>query len=273
MGILLFVLHLVVYFCVWTAGVVSYARATEENPFPTVFGLSFELQGPVFVSGVILAELLFVAALYVAGPEWRRQFGQLFKYRPPGGPPSEEASGPPPTFRYRLGLTVFVVGNVLATTGMLLPVFGLAKGRMIGVIAVILGAGEVISLSSIFFLGKQGFKELKSRLFSALKRPPSGEAISRRRHRVGCALFAAHITLGFVALIFPIGSHFGVAAEGTFPTVLGLGRDQQMKWFIGLLIASELLFYAGVYTLGADWWERFRDLFRSEPRREPLLQS
>ncbi|MBT8468981.1 MAG: hypothetical protein KJN97_09550, partial [Deltaproteobacteria bacterium] len=60
-----------------------------------------------------------------------------------------------------------------------------------------------------------------------------------------------------------IASHFGVAADGTFPTVLGLGREEQLEWFVGLLVAAEALFFAGVYALGADWWGRFRALFKS----------
>ena len=265
MGIVLFILHLAGYFVIWTGVILSYARATDENPFPDVFGLSFEDQGPALVWSIIGTELLFAAALYAAGPAWRLQLKGLFRYEPPSDPAPSEPAGPPPTLRYRLGLGVFAVGNLLALSGLLMPAFGLAKGRMVGVIAVILGAGEVISLSSIVFLGKQGFKELKSRLFAMLKRPVRGEKISERRHRTGCTLLAGHVVVGFAALVLPIASHVGVAAEGTFPTVMGLGRDEQLEWFIALLIVSELLFYAGVYALGADWWGRFRALFRTTP--------
>ena len=65
------------------------------------------------------------------------------------------------------------------------------------------------------------------------------------------------------ALVFPIASHYGVATDGTFPAVLGLAREEQLKWFVALLATSEILFFAGVYTLGEDWWERFRELFRN----------
>lgn len=263
-GILLMVVHLATYFLVWTTGILAYSRATEENPFPSVFGMPFEQQGTALVSGVIIAELVFVAAIYVLGPAWWDQFRRLFRYQPTAATQTPEAPKPPPTLRYRLGLGVFIVGNVLAAVGILLPAFGLAKGRMIGVIALIMGTGEVISLSSIFLLGKEGFKELKARLFAALKRTPSGEAVSHRRHGVGCTLLALHVVAQFAALVFPIASHYGVAAEGTFPTVLGLNRDEQLQWFVGLLVGSEVLFFAGVYTLGADWWGRFRALFQWE---------
>jgi len=194
---------------------------------------------------------------------WWGRFKQLFHYEGVSSAPEPEAPKPPPTLRYRLGLGVFIFGNLLAVTGMLLPAFGFANGRMVGVIAVILVAGEIISWSSIVLLGKEGFKELKTRLFSVLKRTPSGEPVSLRRHRVGGSLLALHVAAQFLALVFPIAAHFGTAADGTFPTVLGLHRPEQLNWFVGLLVASEALFFAGVYTLGADWWGRFRALFRS----------
>ena len=262
-GIALLLAHLLTYLLVWITGIVGYSSATTADPFPAVFGLSFERQGPALVWGVVVAELLFIFAIYVLGPAWWGRFKQLFGYAGAGSAPEPEAPKPPPTLRYRLGLGVFIFGNLLAVTGMLLPAFGLANGRMVGVIAVILAAGEIISWSSIVLLGKEGFKELKTRLFSVLKRTPSGEPVSLRRHRVGGSLLALHVAAQFLALVFPIAAHFGTTADGTFPTVLGLSRPEQLKWFVGLLVASEALFFAGVYTLGADWWGRFRALFRS----------
>ena len=264
-GFALLVAHLLLYLVVWSVGVLSYTRATDANPLPAVFGIPFDKQGPVIIWGVVVAELSFLAAVYVLGPDWRQRFMQLFRYQPEPAPAAAEAPRPPSTFRYRLGLGVFIVGNVLATAGLVLPALGLAKGRMVGVIAVMLGAGEVISLSSIFLLGKEGFKELKAKLFGALKCVPSGKPISHRRHRIGCTLLTLHVALQFAALVFPIASHYGVVADGAFPEVLGLDREEQLRWFVGLLAAAEILFFSGVYTLGADWWGRFSALFKIEP--------
>jgi hypothetical protein len=260
-GIGLLVLHLATYFVVWTTAILGYSRATHDNPFPSVFGLGFEEQGPALVWGVVAAELLFALSIYVLGPAWWDRFKQLFRYEAAPASAEPEAPTPPPTFRYRLGLGVFVVGNFLATIGILLPVLGLAKGHMVGVVAVTMAAGEIISACSIFLLGKEGFKELKSRLFAVLKRTPPGEPVSRRRYRVGASFLALHVVAQFAALVFPIASHYGAVADRTFPTVLGLARDDQLQWFIGLLVTGEVLFFAGVYTLGADWWGQFRALF------------
>ena len=262
-GMLLFAAHIGAYLLVWATAILGYTRATEQAPFPTVFGLSFEAQGSALVWGVIVAELLFMLAIYVLGAGWWDRFERLFRYEAPTPVTEPEAPKPPPTLRYRLGLGVFIVGNLLAVTGMLLPALGFTSGRMVGVIAVILVAGEIISASSIFLLGKEGFKELKTRLFSVLKRTPSGEPVSLRRHRIGASLLGLHVLAQFSALIFPVASHFARVEGGAFPTVLGLGRAEQLSWFLGLLIASEALFFTGVYTLGADWWGRFRALFKT----------
>ena len=271
-GIALLIAHLLTYLLVWITGILGYSGATTADPFPAVFGLSFERQGPALVWGVVVAELLFVVAIYVLGPAWWERFKQLFRYTAPETPSEPEAPKPPPTLRYRIGLGLFIFGNLLAVTGMLLPAFGFATGRMVGFIAAILAAGEIISASSIFLLGKEGFTQLKTKLFALLKRTPSGQPVSLWRHRVGVGLLVLHVGAQFAALVFPIASHYGVAADGTFPTVLGLGRPEQLKWFVGLLVTSEALFFAGVYTLGADWWAAFRTLFhQSEKGDSPLF--
>lgn len=262
-GVLILLVHLALYFVVWTGSILAYATATEEAPFPTVLGLAFEDQGAALIGGVVAAELLFGLAIYVLGPSWWQRFKELFRYSLPDAPSEPDRRKRPTTLRYRLGLAVFALGNALAVIGLILPALGLAKGRMIGVIAVIMGAGEVISLSSIFLLGKEGFKELKSRLFAVLKRTPSGTPISRRRHHIGATFLGLHVVAQFAALVFPIASHFGLGVDGAFPAVLGLEREEQLQWFVGLLVTSELLFFAGVYTMGADWWGRFQALFTS----------
>lgn len=268
LGLALLLAHVAMYMMVWVGAVLSYTRATEVNPFPAVWGLPFDQQGRAVLRGVIAAELLFVVSIFVLGPAWWGRFKQLFRYQSSQEPRQPKAPSPPPTLRYRLGLTVFVIGNLLAMAGLLLPALGLATGRMVGVVAIMLAAGEIISWCSIFLLGKEGFSALKTRLFALLKRTPSGAPVSQRRHRIGCALLGLHVVAQFAALVFPIASHYGVTTGNAFPEVLGLARPEQLKWFLSLLLTAELLFFAGVYTLGADWWDRFRNLFAQNERGE-----
>ncbi len=261
LGIGFLVVHVLGYFLVWAAAIIAYTRATLDDPFPTIAGLTFEQQGPAFVWAVVGCELLFAAAIYVLGPSWWERFEHLFRYDDDPHATDETAPRQPQGLRYRLGLIVFIIGNLLAASGLILPALGLAHGNLVGLIAVLMASGEVVSLASIFLLGKEGFKELKHRLFSVLKRTPPGERISLRRHRVASALLVFHVFAQVAALSLPITAHYGSASQGSFPEVLGLGRDEQLRWFIGLLATAEVLFFAGIYTFGADWWGRFRALF------------
>ncbi|MCZ6806747.1 MAG: hypothetical protein O7F08_07325 [Deltaproteobacteria bacterium] len=263
-GIALLVVHVLGYFLVWASGIIAYTRATLDDPLPTIGGLTFEQQGPAFVWAVVVCELLFATAIYVLGPTWWERFESLFRYDDTSGTREEAAAKQPSGLRYRLGLVVFVVGNLLAASGLILPALGLARGNAVGLIAVLMAAGEIVSLASIFLLGKEGFKELKHRLFSALKRTPPGGRVSAIRHRVAITFLVLYLVAQVAAVMLPIAAHYGSTGHGAFPEVLGLDHDEQLRWFVGLLVTAEVLFFAGVYTFGADWWGRFRDLFEWE---------
>jgi len=266
LGIGLLVAHVLGYFFVFGTVIIGYTRATPGDPFPTIAGLTFEQQGPALVWAVVVCELLFATAIYVLGARWWGRFAGLFRYD--DDPPAKEEATPsqPQGLRYRLGLVVFIIGNLLAASGLILPALGLARGNLVGLIAVLMASGEVVSLASIFLLGKEGFKELKRRLFSALKRTPPGDRISLRRHRVAIALLVLHVAAQIAAVMLPIMAHYGATSQGSFPKVLGLDRDQQLRWFVGLWVTAEWLFFAGVYTFGADWWGKFRALFEWDER-------
>ena len=95
-GLTLLIAHIGLYVLVWFAAVLSYAKASAEEPLPSVFGLSFAQQGPAFVWGVVAAELCFTAAVYALGPQWRHRLKQLFRYQPSSTPAVAEAPGTPP---------------------------------------------------------------------------------------------------------------------------------------------------------------------------------
>jgi hypothetical protein len=49
--------------------------------------------------------------------------------------------------------------------------------------------------------------------------------------------------------------------EAPTPEVWRLNWSQQNDLALFLLVAGEVTFLIGIYVLGADWWERFRQLF------------
>ena len=69
------------------------------------------------------------------------------------------------TWRYKVGLAMIIVGNGGIVVALLLPLVGAGAGT-VGALVV---GGEVVSLASIAFLGKEGFKAIKSKAFGVVK--------------------------------------------------------------------------------------------------------
>ena len=62
------------------------------------------------------------------------------------------------TWRYKVGFTMIVVGNL----GILLGIAISALGAGAGIVGALVVGGELLSLASIIVLGKAGFKAIKS---------------------------------------------------------------------------------------------------------------
>ena len=162
----------------------------------------------------------------------------------------------PQTWRYRIGLTLFIIGNAIVVSSPLLPVLGVNLGFVGGIIV----AGEVAATGSIFFLGKEGFKHLKKKLFKFLK--PREQPISRARHRIGVGLLIFNLLSLWVAVTLVLVAYSRTTLENPFPIVFGLNFEQQGTTFLALFFGGEAAFIAAIYVLGAEWWERFKQLFQ-----------
>ena len=91
------------------------------------------------------------------------------------------------TWRYKVGLFMIVGGHVILLIGLVLPFLGMSAA-ISG--AVILG-GEVTALASIVFLGKEGFKAIKAKMFGAVKASYTAQ-VGRTRHFIGIILLCAN---------------------------------------------------------------------------------
>ena len=164
------------------------------------------------------------------------------------------------TWRYKVGLFMIVVGNLGIVAAVLLGVVGL-PAAIVG--AVVVG-GEVLSLGSIVFLGKEGFKAIKSKIFGAVKAAYAGP-VSRTRHRVGIALLLANVVTTYTMMIYAWDAFAAAAADGPTAAVWGLDIAQQGDLVFWLFLIGELSFLIAIYVLGADWWGKFRRIFVWEP--------
>ena len=114
-----------------------------------------------------------------------------------------------PAWRYKFGLGMFVVGNLVVP---LSPVFT-AMGLPASYIPVVIVAGEVMIFSAIPFLGKQGFLQLKNKMKALFKRQPVEEfkPVSRWRHVLGLILvFVTAFLMLATATFFGYSSYAGV---------------------------------------------------------------
>lgn len=164
-------------------------------------------------------------------------------------------------FRQKLGIALFAIGNLSVVAGLLLPLVGGADSGSIRLSAVLLGAGEVLSLTSIAFIGREGFIALKERMARVFRASYSGP-VSQRRHHVGVALFLFHAASTYFIVLY---AYIAITVAGIDTSadsaVFGLGIHEQGRLLLFLFIAGEVSLLLSIYVLGADWWERFRQLF------------
>jgi len=160
------------------------------------------------------------------------------------------------TWRYKVGFAMIVVGNLGILTAMFLPVLGVGAGT---VGAMVVG-GEIVSLASIVFLGKAGFKAIKSKFVGAVKASYT-KPVGRTRHYFGIALLLTNILAIAVLALYTADSMGAATPHGPHPIVWGLDLEQQKTLLFWVFLIDPISFLLAIYVLGADWWDKFRRLF------------
>ena len=174
----------------------------------------------------------------------------------PDQAPSSPAEDFTNTWRYKAGLTLIIVGNGILLLGIVMPALG-AGASTVGTMVI---GGEVISLASIAFLGKEGFKAIKNKAFGFLKSTYTG-AVGSTRHYLGISLLLASQAVLYINVIY-LWQFFERSTDGgSHPIIWGLERTQQDSLLLTLFIIGEVCFLISIYVLGADWWGKFRRIF------------
>ena len=159
------------------------------------------------------------------------------------------------TWRYKVGFGLIIVGHGILLLGFLLPMLG-ADATILG--AAVLG-GELVSLASMGFLGKEGFMAIKSKVFAFVK---SGFAahIGPIRHYIGIVLLGTNALTTYIIAAYAWTAFSTTTVEDPMPNIWGLDFAQQGTLVFWLLLIGEVSFLMAIYVLGADWWEKFRQL-------------
>ena len=160
------------------------------------------------------------------------------------------------TWRYKVGLTMIIVGNLGILLALGMPALG-AGASIVGAMVV---GGELVSLASIVFLGKAGFKAIKSKFFAFVKASYTGPA-GKTRHYIGVALLCTNLLTTFILALYAWDSFAVATPQGPHPIVWGLDLDQQASMVAWLFLIGEVSFLIAIYVLGADWWGKFRRIF------------
>ena len=160
------------------------------------------------------------------------------------------------TWRYKVGLFMIIVGNLGIVAAVLLGLVGLPAAT---VGAVVVG-GEVLSLGSIVFLGKEGFKAIKNKIFAVAKESFTAP-VGRTRHRIGITLLLTHVVTTYIMMLYAWDAFATATAEGPGAPVWGLDVAQQGDLVFWSFLVGELTFLIAIYVLGADWWGKFRNIF------------
>jgi hypothetical protein len=160
------------------------------------------------------------------------------------------------TWRYKIGFTMIVVGNLGILLALVMPALGVGAGT---VGAMVVG-GEIVSLASIAFLGKAGFKAIKSKLTGAIKAGYT-KPVGKVRHTIGITLFCFNVVTSYIIALY-LWDAFGASTAATVPPeVWKLKFEQQETMVSWLFFSGEAAFLVSLYVLGADWWGRFRRIF------------
>jgi hypothetical protein len=138
-------------------------------------------------------------------------------------------------FAISLGCPIFI--PLVAATGLPDKVKTVLSG------ALVVGIPQVFTLAAIVCLGRAGFNYLRGKLFAAIRKLGPPKAVSRTRYRIGVALFAVPLIVGWVG---PYLAELSVAYHARQTAVA---------------VAGDLVLVVSLFVLGGEFWEKVRSLF------------
>ena len=159
-------------------------------------------------------------------------------------PTASKADQPRAGWRFRLGLTILVVGWLSPLLIPLVTRTSLAtewKTIISGLLAV--GIPEVFTVTAIAIMGKSGYNLIKERIFSFLKKHGPPDRVSLTRYRIGLVMFVLPVLFAWLG---PYGAHH-------------IPGYESHRFIVSLI--GDLMLVASLFVLGGDFWDKVRALF------------
>jgi len=148
-------------------------------------------------------------------------------------------------WKFYTGITFLILSCLLPLVGLILPFLGFPVAEsafLVGVFTV--GGPEVMIMLAAAFIGKEGLLYFKSKIKKFFKRKKTVKPVSKQRYYFGLFLLLA--------------SGVPLYLNAYFPEILP--KDEEDK--ILILILSDFIFVISFFILGADFWEKFKSLFK-----------
>jgi hypothetical protein len=108
---------------------------------------------------------------------------------------------------------------------------------------LLIGLPELLTLASIAILGHSGYRYLKRRILTFLKRYGPPQVVGSARYHIGLVLFVLPLLFSFLE-----------------PYLGSLIPGHAMNRIV-VCVASDLMFVSSLFVLGGDFWDKLRALF------------
>ena len=159
-------------------------------------------------------------------------------------PETTTMTPPPPGWRFRLSLALFILSLISPLAIPLVALLNLPlawKATLSG--ALLVGVPEALSLLAVALLGKAGFSYLKGKIFGIFKKYALPKEVSRGRYRLGLIMFTIPLVLGWV------GAYVGYLIPA------------YVEHRFAFNFAADLMWLSSLFVLGSDFWDKVRALF------------
>ena len=151
---------------------------------------------------------------------------------------------PPPGWRFRVGILLFVLGLISPLFIPLVTATDLPTGWKTAVSGLLmLGIPELLWVLAAAIMGKSGFNYIKRRFFGFFKKIVPPDTVSRPRYNIGLVMFSLPIIFGWLT---PYAPHL-IPGYETHRVVVN--------------VIGDVMLISSLFVLGGDFWDKVRGLF------------
>ena len=151
-------------------------------------------------------------------------------------------------WRLKVGIALFVMSIAWPVFIPILPLLGASNAMTASFSGIMVVLAEVLMLAGAAVAGKEGFAQIKAKVFGHFRQFGPPREVSQRRYRIGLVLFTIPLAFGLASPYF--GHHLPGFEHG------------QLVY----AIAGDALLLISLFVLGGAFWDKVRSLFRYDAR-------